>query len=237
MRAFVYYNSLGSWGWLDPAALDAWLEQVAESGAEGPRNRRTVRRIAAIVPMHAFGLPVDMDVPKGVAERWGLPIVEDAAESLGSRYKGRPCGSFGLLSAVSFNSNKIVTAGGGSVIQTSSIYGMMAPDQRIYDGAEYMGVNINTPAVYSASKAGVHGLTRHLSTYWAAHRIRVNTLVPGGVESGQNETFKQRYGARIPLGRMAQAHEMVGAVVWLASDASSYVTGQAIHVDGGLSVW
>lgn len=126
---------------------------------------------------------------------------------------------------------------GGSVIQTSSIYGMMAPDQRIYDGAEYMGVNINTPAVYSASKAGVHGLTRHLSTYWAVHRIRVNTLVPGGVESGQNDTFKQRYGARIPLGRMAQAHEMVGAVVWLASDASSYVTGQAIHVDGGLSVW
>lgn len=126
---------------------------------------------------------------------------------------------------------------GGSIIQTSSIYGMMAPDQRIYEGAEYMGVHINTPAVYSVSKAGVHGLTRHLSTYWAEHGIRVNTLVPGGVESGQNDIFKQRYGARIPLGRMAQANEIVGAVVWLASDASSYVTGQAIHVDGGLSVW
>lgn len=104
---------------LDPAALGAWLEQVAEPGADGPRNRRTGRRIAAIVPMHAFGLPVDMDALVGVAERWGLPIVEDAAESLGSRYKGRPCGSFGLLSAVSFNGNKIVTTGGGGAILTN----------------------------------------------------------------------------------------------------------------------
>lgn len=126
---------------------------------------------------------------------------------------------------------------GGSIIQTSSIYGMMAPDQRIYEGAEYMGVAINSPAVYSASKAGLHGLTLYLSSYWGARGIRVNSLVPGGVESGQNETFQRRYGARIPLGRMARAHEMVGAVVWLASDASTYVTGQAIHVDGGLSAW
>lgn len=103
---------------LDPAGLDAWLEQVAEAGADGPRNRRTGRRIAAIVPMHAFGLPVDMDALMGVAERWALPIVEDAAESLGSFYKGRPCGSFGMVSAVSFNGNKIVTTGGGGAILT-----------------------------------------------------------------------------------------------------------------------
>lgn len=125
----------------------------------------------------------------------------------------------------------------GSIIQTGSIYGMAAPDQRIYEGSEYMGVKINSPAVYCASKAGVHGLTMYLATYWAARGIRVNTLVPGGVESGQNDTFKQRYSARIPLGRMAQAGEMVGAAVFLASDASSYITGQAIQVDGGLSAW
>lgn len=104
---------------LDPAALDAWLEQMAEPGADGPRNRQTGRRIAAIVPMHAFGLPVDMDALARVAERWGLTVVEDAAESLGSRYKGRPCGSFGLLSAISFNGNKIVTTGGGGAILTN----------------------------------------------------------------------------------------------------------------------
>ncbi|WP_029008258.1 SDR family oxidoreductase [Azospirillum halopraeferens] len=128
-------------------------------------------------------------------------------------------------------------AGGGSIIQTASIYGVVGPDQRIYEGSEYMGRAINTPAVYSASKAGVIGLTRHLAALWGADGVRVNTLTPGGVESGQNETFKQRYGARIPLGRMARAAEMVGALVWLASDASAYVTGQNIIVDGGLTAW
>ena len=127
--------------------------------------------------------------------------------------------------------------GGGSIIQTASIYGVVAPDQRIYEGSSYMGRAINTPAVYSMSKAAVIGLTRHLATYWAAKGVRVNTLTPGGVESGQNDTFKQRYGNRVPLGRMGRARELIGAVIWLASDASSYVTGQNIVVDGGLSVW
>jgi NAD(P)-dependent dehydrogenase (short-subunit alcohol dehydrogenase family) len=125
----------------------------------------------------------------------------------------------------------------GSVIQTCSIYGVVAPDQRIYEGSEYEGRPINTPAVYAAAKAGVLGLTRYLATYWAPHGIRVNALTPGGVESGQNETFQQRYSARVPLGRMAKPTEMIGAVVWLASDASAYVTGQNIVVDGGLTAW
>ncbi len=126
---------------------------------------------------------------------------------------------------------------GGSIIQTASIYGLMAPDHRIYEGSHYLNRQINTPAVYTASKAGVIGLTKHLATYWADKKIRVNALVPGGVESGQNDIFKARYSARIPLGRMAQGHEMVGAVVYLASDASSYVTGHVLAVDGGLSAW
>lgn len=126
---------------------------------------------------------------------------------------------------------------GGSMIKTASIYGVVAPDQRIYDGAEYMGVAINTPAVYSASKAAVIGLARHLSTYWAEHRIRVNVLTPGGIESGQNDTFQQNYAARVPLGRMGDQEELHGALIYLASDASSYVTGQNVVVDGGLSVW
>ena len=75
---------------------------------------------------------------------------------------------------------------GGSIIQTASIYGLVAPDQRIYEGSEYMGVSINTPAVYSVSKAAVLGLTKYLSTYWLNKNIRVNSITPGGVESGQN---------------------------------------------------
>jgi NAD(P)-dependent dehydrogenase (short-subunit alcohol dehydrogenase family) len=126
---------------------------------------------------------------------------------------------------------------GGSVIQTSSIYGIRASDKRIYEGSRYLGRPISNPVVYSASKAAVGGLTRQLAADWADRGIRVNTLVPAGVASGQNEEFQRRYASRVPMGRMARAEEMVGALVFLASDASSYVTGQEIVVDGGLSAW
>ncbi|MGA7802788.1 MAG: SDR family oxidoreductase [Gammaproteobacteria bacterium] len=126
---------------------------------------------------------------------------------------------------------------GGSIIQTASIYGVCAPDQRIYEGSEYLGRAINTPAVYTVSKAAVIGLTVHLATLWADRGIRVNALTPGGTRSGQNEEFVRRYSARVPMGRMAEAEEMTGALLYLASDASSYVTGQNIIVDGGLCAW
>ena len=127
--------------------------------------------------------------------------------------------------------------GGGSIIQTSSIYGVVAPDQRIYAGSQYNGRPINTPAVYSASKAAVNGLTIYLASYWASDGIRVNSLTPGGIESGQNDIFMEKYSQRVPLGRLGQASELVGALIYLASDASSYVTGQNIIIDGGLSAW
>jgi NAD(P)-dependent dehydrogenase (short-subunit alcohol dehydrogenase family) len=126
---------------------------------------------------------------------------------------------------------------GGSIVQTASIYGIVAPDQRIYEGSRYLNRQINSPAVYSASKAAVIGLTRHLAALWGEAGIRVNALTPGGVESGQNDVFRTRYAARVPLGRMAKASEMEAALLFLASDASSYVTGQNIVVDGGLSCW
>ena len=125
----------------------------------------------------------------------------------------------------------------GSIIQTASIYGFLAPDKRIYEGSFYLGRKINTPAVYAASKGAVIALTKYLAAYWAADNIRVNTISPGGIESGQNRTFQKRYSARIPLARMGTADEIAQAVLFLASEASSYVTGQNIIVDGGLSVW
>jgi NAD(P)-dependent dehydrogenase (short-subunit alcohol dehydrogenase family) len=125
----------------------------------------------------------------------------------------------------------------GSIVNTLSVYGIVAPDQRIYEGSIYEGQAINTPAVYSASKAGLWGLTRYLATYWGARNVRVNALTPGGVFSGQNDVFVQKYSARVPLGRMAEQDELSGAMVFLVSDASSYITGQNIVVDGGLSAW
>lgn len=133
--------------------------------------------------------------------------------------------------------SRMAARGKGSIIQTASIYGVTAPDQRIYEGSEYLGRPINTPAVYSTSKAGVMGLTKYLATYWATKGVRVNALTPGGVESGQNDNFRNRYSARVPMGRMANPEEMASALVFLASDASSYITGQNIIIDGGLSCW
>jgi NAD(P)-dependent dehydrogenase (short-subunit alcohol dehydrogenase family) len=128
-------------------------------------------------------------------------------------------------------------ARGGSIISTASIYGLLGADERIYEGSDYMGVQINTPPSYAAAKAGLIGLTRYFAARWGPAGIRVNAIAPGGVESGQNDVFAERYGARVPMGRMARSGEIVGAVVWLASDAASYVTGQVISVDGGLTAW
>ena len=143
----------------------------------------------------------------------------------------------GLFLVAQAVGNQMKKQGGGSIIQTSSIYGVVAPDQRIYEGSEYNGRPINTPAVYSASKSAVNGLTNYLATYWASSKIRVNSLTPGGIASGQNSEFNKKYSNRVPLGRMGEATELVGALIYLASDASSYVTGQNLIVDGGLSAW
>lgn len=142
-----------------------------------------------------------------------------------------------FLVAQAVGSQMVKQGKGGSIIQTSSIYGILAPDQRIYEGSFYLGRQINTPAVYTASKAAVVGLSKYLASYWADKKIRVNTLTLGGNESGQNDVFLKNYSARIPLGRMGQPDEMVAALIFLASEASSYVTGQNIVVDGGLSAW
>lgn len=129
--------------------------------------------------------------------------------------------------------------GKGNIINISSIYGVVGPDQRIYEGSWYeeMGGAINTPLIYSATKGAVVAMTRYMATYWGAKGVRTNTLTPGGVTSGQNEVFDGKYSARVPLGRMAEADEMVGALLFLASDASTYMNGQNIIVDGGWTAW
>lgn len=143
----------------------------------------------------------------------------------------------GLFFAAVAAGRHMVARKRGSVILTTSIYGLMAPDQRIYEGSDYLGMQIRSPAAYSASKAGVVGLTRHLASLWGAANVRVNAIAPGGVGTGQNTVFHQRYSERVPMGRMARPDEMSGALIFLAADASSYMTGQILTVDGGLSCW
>ena len=122
-------------------------------------------------------------------------------------------------------------SGHGSIINVGSIYGHVGPDLSIY-----AGTGINNPAAYAASKGGLAQLTRWLSTVLAPD-VRVNAIIPGGIYRGQNEDFVKRYVARTPMGRMGHEEDMQGAAVYLASDMSSYVTGQCLFVDGGWSVW
>ncbi len=125
--------------------------------------------------------------------------------------------------------------GKGSIINICSTYGITGPDQRIYKSLGEP--RLYKPVYYTVSKAGVLGLTKYIATYYEGTEIRCNALTPGGVERDHDPAFKEAYSQRTVMGRMAYPHEMKGAVVFLASEASSYVTGTNLVVDGGWTAW
>ena len=128
--------------------------------------------------------------------------------------------------------------GGGVVLNIASDLSVIAPDQRLYARADRSpDAQPVKPVTYSVIKTGLIGLTRYLATYWADRGVRVNALSPGGVFAGQPDEFVQRITRLIPLGRMAGLAEYRATVQYLCSDASSYMTGQNIVIDGGRSVW
>ncbi|MBZ7449211.1 SDR family oxidoreductase [Klebsiella michiganensis] len=128
---------------------------------------------------------------------------------------------------------------GGSIINVGSIYGVVSPVQDIYSyKKEDTGIPFVKPVAYSAAKSGLYNFTRYCATYWGRDGIRVNTLTLSGVErSDQDPRFQKNYTNRIPIGRMAKAHEYNGTVVFLLSDASVYMTGSNVVVDGGWTAW
>ncbi len=127
---------------------------------------------------------------------------------------------------------------GGSIVNISSDLGLIAPDQNLYkkEGVSDHLQNVK-PVTYSVVKSGLIGLTRYLATYWADKNVRCNAICPGGVENGQPEDFLKQVNKRIPMGRMAYADEYQGTLLWMLSDASSYLNGAIIPVEGGRTAW
>ena len=182
-------------------------------------------------------------VPHLLVNNAGLDSPPDApAEEVGP-FEDYPEASFdrvldvnvkGTLLCCQVVGGRMAAAGRGSIVNVSSIYGLLSPVQSLYDFRRQGGETFVKPVAYSVSKSAVLNLTRYLATYWAASGVRVNTLTLAGVANDQPAEFVAAYTARMPLGRMAEASEYVGAVVFLASDASSYVTGANLVVDGGV---
>jgi len=145
-------------------------------------------------------------------------------------------GSFLCSKHYGYNISK--NPNGGSIVNISSDLGLIAPDQDLYfkPGLTESQQSVK-PVTYSIVKTGIIGLTRYLSTYWVDKNVRCNVICPGGVENGQSEDFLKAVSSKIPLGRLANSDEYQGILVWMLSDASSYLNGAVIPVDGGRTAW
>ncbi len=185
-------------------------------------------------------------VPHVLLNNAGLDSPPDApAEEVG-RFEEYPEAAFdavmdvnvkGTLLCCQVVGGAMATQGRGSIVNVSSVYGLLSPPQDLYEFRRVQGETFFKPVAYSVSKSAVLNLTRYLATYWARQGVRVNTLTLAGVANDQPQEFVDAFAARSPIGRMLDAREALGAVVFLASDASSYVTGSNVVVDGGWSAW
>ena len=221
--------------------------------------------LARLHGVPASGLAADITDPHAVErvlsdvlERYGRvdilvnnaannPKVEDAGRIAFSRLESFPIGQWEADLAVGLTGaflcsqivgGELARRGNGAIVNISSEYGMIAPDQRLYrvEGVPEDQQPVK-PVTYTVVKAGIMGLTSYLATYWATRGVRCNTLTVGGVFNGQPEDFVARAASRIPMARMATTDEYEGAIVFLFSDASSFMTGANLVVDGGKTCW
>jgi NAD(P)-dependent dehydrogenase (short-subunit alcohol dehydrogenase family) len=160
---------------------------------------------------------------------WGVKFEQIPAQSWTENLNAHLGGYFLACRIVA---EHMKNKGGGSIINFASIYGSVGPDFSIYEGTP-----MTMPAAYSAIKGGIIAFSKYLATYYAENNIRVNSLSPGGIYDNQPVAFVEKYSRKTPLGRMAQPSEIVGGAIYLASDASSYVTGHNLIIDGGWTAW
>ena len=176
------------------------------------------------------------------------PKVEDNSKENFSRLENFPLdiwnqdiavGLTGAFLCAKYYGKKIAqNPDGGSIVNISSDLGLMAPDQRLYAiegfASDQQPVK---PVTYSVIKSGMIGLTRYLATYWVDQGVRCNAICPGGIENGQSEDFLREVSSRIPMNRLAKADEYQSTLIWMLSDASSYLNGAIVPVEGGRTAW
>lgn len=186
------------------------------------------------------------DVPSGLVNNAGIDSPPDAPIAENGPFESYPQASLEKVLAVNVGGVVLCTQvfgqamaerGRGSIVNICSTYGLVSPDQRLYEFRRRRGQEFYKPVGYSVSKSALLNLTRYAATYWGARGVRVNTLTLGGVYNNQDPEFVEAYVSRVPLGRMARPDDYSGAMLFLLSDMSSYMTGANLVVDGGWTAW
>ncbi len=261
-KVAIVTGALGLLGREHAAALAEAGARVVLTDVNGDALVSAASRLAEHTGTDTLGIAADVSVPEtldalrdAVLERFGRidVLVNNAAidDKYGSdatqesRFEHYDVARFrrmlevnvtGVFSCCQRLGRVMAERGQGSIVNVASTYGLVAPQQDMYrraDGTQ----RFFKSAAYPASKGAVLQLTRFLAAYWGERNVRVNALCPGGVENGQDEEFVRRYSARTPLRRMAEPGDYRGALVYLASDASRYMTGATLVVDGGFTAW
>jgi NAD(P)-dependent dehydrogenase (short-subunit alcohol dehydrogenase family) len=254
-RVVVVTGGLGQLGATYAAALVERGARVAildvdeaSEGVEGDSTRvwRVDVTDRAAVEAAAAEIEALWGVPHALVNNAAIDSPPDAPAAEVGPFESYPEASFQRVMDVNVKGTvvpcQVVGAamareGRGSIVNVSSVYGLLSPVQDLYAFRRDAGETFFKPVAYSVSKSAILNLTRYLATYWARSGVRVNTLTLAGVLDDQPRAFLDAYEARIPIGRMLEASEAVGALVFLVSDASSYVTGSNVVVDGGWSAW
>lgn len=204
-------------------AVEADLSSEASARAAVRSVVKSAGRLDVLV--HSAAFVGTSDIPG-----WSVPFPKQSVAAWDAGMRVNLTSAFVLSQEAR---EALAASGNGAIVLISSIYGLVGSDPAIYEGT---GMNADRVLAYSASKGGLLQLMRHLATLLAPH-VRVNSISPGGIERGQPEGFRRQYAARTPLKRMGREEDLKGAVAYLASDLSSYVTGHNLVVDGGWTAW
>jgi NAD(P)-dependent dehydrogenase (short-subunit alcohol dehydrogenase family) len=175
-----------------------------------------------------------IDAPPGISGNENVPFEDYSLDSLNKMIDVNIIGTFICCQVFG---KYMAHHGKGSIVNISSIYGLLSPNQSIYDYKRKEGQDWYKPVGYSVTKSAILNLTRYIATYWAKSGVRVNTLSPAGIYNNQDPEFLTAYCSHIPIARMADVNELNGAIIFLASDASSYMTGSNLIIDGGWTAW